>query len=255
MSVDLLVIGAGATGASIAMEAARRGLSVVLVEAGDIAIGTSSRSTKLLHGGVRYLELAFRRLDWRQLQLVREALAERGHWLEAVPFLARRLELLLPSDGLLQQAYYGLGLAVYDRLAGRAGIGSSRWLGRQAVQELLPELSAGHVGVAYGDGQFDDARLNLLMVRTAAHLGAEVFTRTEVVELLRQGDRLSGAVLHDQATGQRRRLEARVVLNATGIGADRIRQLAQPDLPPSLQVSRGVHLVLAADLCPGGRGC
>ncbi|MBC1259852.1 FAD-dependent oxidoreductase [Synechococcus sp. BSF8S] len=254
MSVDLLVIGAGATGASIAMEAARRGLSVVLVEAGDIAIGTSSRSTKLLHGGVRYLELAFRRLDWRQLQLVREALAERGHWLEAVPFLARRLELLLPSDGLLQQAYYGLGLAVYDRLAGRAGIGSSRWLGRQAVQELLPELSAGHVGVAYGDGQFDDARLNLLMVRTAAHLGAEVFTRTEVVELLRQGDRLSGAVLHDQATGQRRRLEARVVLNATGIGADRIRQLAQPDLPPSLQVSRGVHLVLAADLCPGGTG-
>ncbi|MCT0218995.1 FAD-dependent oxidoreductase [Synechococcus sp. CS-1329] len=254
MSVDLLVIGAGATGATIAMEAARRGLSVALVEASDIASGTSSRSTKLLHGGVRYLELAFRRLDWRQLQLVREALAERGHWLEAVPFLARRLELLLPSAGPLQQAYYGLGLAVYDLLAGRRGIGSSRWLCREAVQQLLPKLKAGQLGVAYGDGQFDDARLNLLIVRTAARLGAQVMTRTEVVELLHRGDRLSGAVLFDQATGERRRLEARVVLNATGIGADRLRQLAQPGLPPSLQVSRGVHLVLAADLCPGGTG-
>ena len=97
MSVDLLVIGAGATGATLALEGARRGLKVALVEAGDIAIGTSSRSTKLLHGGVRYLELAFRTFDWRQLQLVREALAERGHWLAAAPFLAQRLELLLPT--------------------------------------------------------------------------------------------------------------------------------------------------------------
>ena len=254
MAVDLLVIGGGATGSSVALEGARRGLSVALVEAGDFAVGTSSRSTKLLHGGVRYLELAFRRLDWRQLQLVREALAERGHWLGAAPFLARRLELLLPTAGLWQQAYYGVGLGLYDLLAGRRGIGASHWLGREAVRRQLPELASGHSGVAYSDGQFDDARLNLLIARTAAGLGVEIHTRTQVVELPQQQGRLSGAVLEDLRTGQRRFLEARVVLNATGIAADTIRRLADPDQPPRLQSSRGMHLVLRSNLCPGGTG-
>ncbi|MFQ6538402.1 MULTISPECIES: glycerol-3-phosphate dehydrogenase/oxidase [Aphanothece] len=254
MTVDLLVIGGGATGATVALEAVRRGLSVTLVEAGDIARGTSSRSTKLLHGGVRYLELAFKRLDWRQLQLVREALGERGFWLEAVPFLAHRLELLLPTAGFLQQAYYGVGLSLYDLLAGRRGIGASRWLGREAVRQQLPELAHGFSGVAYSDGQFDDARLNLLIVRTAAALGVTVHTRTRVVELLRQGDRLAGAVVEDARSCERRELPARVVLNATGIGADAIRRLADPDQPPRLQASRGMHVVLKANLCPGGTG-
>ncbi|QNI69310.1 glycerol-3-phosphate dehydrogenase/oxidase [Cyanobium sp. NS01] len=254
MTVDLLVIGGGATGTSVALEAVRRGLSVTLVEAGDIAQGTSSRSTKLLHGGVRYLELAFRRLDWRQLQLVREALGERGHWLEAVPFLAHRLELLLPTAGFIQQAYYGIGLGLYDLLAGRRGIGASRWLARGTVQQQLPELAPGYSGVAYSDGQFDDARLNLLIARTAAGLGASVHTRTRVVELLRQQGRLSGAVVEDLQTGERRELQARVVLNATGIGADAIRRMADPDQGPRLQASRGIHLVLKGNLCPGGTG-
>jgi glycerol-3-phosphate dehydrogenase len=251
---DLLVIGAGASGAMAALEAARRGLRVVLVEARDIASGTSSRSTKLLHGGVRYLELAVRRFDRRQLQLVREALTERGHWLEAAPFLARRLELLLPTRQPLAQAYYGIGLALYDRLAGRSGIGASRCVSAAAVRELLPQLAPGHSGVAYSDGQFDDARLNLLLVRTAAALGVQVHTRTAVVELLRDGQgRLNGAVI-EHADGVRGRLQAAAVLNATGIGADAVRRLADPDAPPRLQVSRGTHLVLAADLCPGGAG-
>ena len=252
--VDLLVIGAGASGASVALEAARRGLSVALVEGRDIASGTSSRSTKLLHGGVRYLELAFRRFDRRQLLLVREALAERGHWLEAVPFLAHRLELLLPTRQLLGQAYYGVGLAVYDALAGRRGIGRSRWVSAAQVRELLPELAPGHGGVAYSDGQFNDARLNLLIVRTAATLGVRVHTRTQVVDLLRDPDgRLSGAVLQGD-DGRRRRQKARVVLNATGIGADAIRRLADPDAAPRVKVSRGVHLVLEGCLCPAGTG-
>ncbi|WP_216902599.1 glycerol-3-phosphate dehydrogenase/oxidase [Synechococcus sp. CCY 9618] len=254
MSVDVLVIGAGATGATLALEAARRGLRVALVEAGDIAIGTSSRSTKLLHGGVRYLELAFKRLDWRQLQLVREALAERGHWLSQAPFLARRLELLLPTAHPLQTIYYGIGLGLYDLLAGQKGIGASRWLGQPAVRQALPTLAAGHGGVAYSDGQFDDARLNLLIARTAAGLGAQVFTRTEVVGLQRHSDRLTGAVLRNVEDGSSWELEARVVVNATGIGADAIRRMAQPDLAPRVQVSRGMHLVLEADLCAGGIG-
>jgi glycerol-3-phosphate dehydrogenase len=251
---DLLVIGAGASGAMVALEAARRGLSVALVEGGDIACGTSSRSTKLLHGGVRYLELAFRRFDRRQLQLVREALAERGHWLEAVPFLAHRLELLLPTRQLVAKAYYGAGLALYDRLAGRRGIGASRCVSASEARELLPDLAPGHGGVAYSDGQFDDARLDLLIVRTAAALGVRVWTRTPVVELLHAANgRLGGAVLQD-AGGARRHLEASVVLNATGIAADTIRRLAQADVAPRLRVSRGVHLVLAGNLCPGGTG-
>ncbi len=254
MGVDLLVIGAGATGATLALEAARRGLSVALVEAGDIAVGTSSRSTKLLHGGVRYLELAFRRLDWRQLQLVREALAERSYWLAEAPFLARRLELVLPTAHPWQTLYYGIGLGFYDLLAGQRGIGASRWLGEAAVQQALPALAAGHAGVAYSDGQFDDARLNLLIARTAAGLGAQVFTRHEVVGLLRRGDQLAGAVLRNVDDGTSRQLEARVVVNATGFGADAIRRMAQPGLSPRMQVSRGMHLVLEADLCAAGIG-
>jgi len=251
---DLLVIGAGASGAAIAFEAARRGLAVALVEGRDIASGTSSRSTKLLHGGVRYLELAFRRFDRRQLQLVREALVERGHWLEAAPFLARRLELLLPTRQPVAKLYYGAGLALYDALAGRSGIGASRCVSAAEVQRLLPELAPGHGGVAYSDGQFDDARLNLLLVRTAADLGVRVWTHTPVVELLRDGaGRLSGAVLQ-RPDGGTERLQAAVVVNATGIGADAVRRLADPDAAPRLQVSRGVHLVLAADLCPDGTG-
>jgi glycerol-3-phosphate dehydrogenase len=251
---DLLVIGAGASGAAIAFEAARRGLSVALVEARDIASGTSSRSTKLLHGGVRYLELAFRRFDRRQLLLVREALAERGHWLEAAPFLAHRLELLLPTRQPLAKLYYGAGLALYDALAGRRSIGASRCVSSEEVRQRLPLLAPGHGGVAYSDGQFDDARLNLLLARTAAALGARVWTHTPVVDLLRAGDgRLNGALLQEP-DGSRTRLEASVVVNATGLGADAIRRLADPALAPRVQVSRGVHLVLEADLCPGGTG-
>ena len=118
-TLDLLVIGAGASGASVAYEAVRRGLSVALLDAGDIAGGTSSRSTKLLHGGVRYLELAFKTADLAQLRLVREALLERGHWLREAPFLAHRLELALPTATLCGQVYYRVGLGMYDALAGR----------------------------------------------------------------------------------------------------------------------------------------
>ncbi len=251
---DLLVIGAGASGAMAALEAARRGLSVALVEGRDIASGTSSRSTKLLHGGVRYLELAFRRLDRRQLQLVREALAERGHWLAAVPFLAHRLELLLPARHLFAKTYYGAGLALYDRLAGRRGIGASRCVSVEEAHALLPDLAAGYGGVAYSDGQFDDARLNLLLVRTAAALGVRVWTRAPVVELIHGSDgRLGGAVIQG-ADGVGRRLRASVVLNATGIAADAIRRLASSDVGPRLRVSRGMHLVLEGNLCPGGTG-
>ena len=252
---DLLVIGAGASGASVAYEAVRRGLRVALLEASDIGGGTSCRSTKLLHGGVRYLELAFKTADTAQLRLVREALLERGHWLQQAPFLAHRLELALPTDHWFNQAYYRIGLGLYDALAGRSGIGSSRLLSARQLQEALPQIQAqSSGGVAYSDGQFDDARLNLLLALTAERAGAVVRTGCRVTGLKTDSHgRISGA-LSVNSSGEEERWTARVVVNATGIQADAIRHLADPDLPPRMLTSRGLHLVLEADLCPQGIG-
>ena len=252
--VDLLVIGAGASGASVAYEATRRGLSVALLEAGDIGGGTSCRSTKLLHGGVRYLELAFKTLDLAQLRLVREALLERSHWLTQAPFLARRLELALPTQQLWGQAYYRVGLGVYDALAGQRSIGHSRLLSQQQMRQALPLLKACQGGVAYSDGQFDDARLNLLLALTAEQRGATLRTRCRVVELETGGTGQLKAAISESATGQRERWCASAFVNATGIRADEIRQMAEADAPPRMLTSRGAHIVLEQNLCPEGVG-
>ena len=248
---DLLVIGGGASGASVAYEAVRRGLKVALLEGHDLGGGTSSRSTKLLHGGVRYLELAFKTADTAQLRLVREALLERGHWLKQAPFLAHRLELALPTDGLIGQIYYRLGLGIYDALSGRSGIGSSRLMSRALMHEALPDLRSDvSGGVAYSDGQFDDARLNLLMALSAERHGAVVRTQTPVVELEKDSHGKVCAAISERADGQRERWQARVVVNATGIHADVLRRMAEADCQERMLTSRGVHLVLKQQLCP-----
>ena len=251
---DLLVIGAGASGASVAYEACRRGLSVALLEGGDIGGGTSCRSTKLLHGGVRYLELAFKTLDLAQLKLVREALLERGHWLQQAPFLAHRLELALPTDHVLGQAYYRLGLGLYDALSGRQGIGSSRLLSQAKLQQAMPLLRPCSGAVAYSDGQFNDARLNLLLALTAERAGVVLHNHCRVIALEKNLDGRLCAAVSEDATGQRRRWSARVIVNATGIHADVIRQMADPAVMPRMLTSRGSHLVVKEQLCPGGLG-
>ena len=252
---DLLVIGGGASGACIAYEGVRRGLRVALLESHDLGGGTSCRSTKLLHGGVRYLELAFKTADTAQLRLVREALLERGHWLQQAPFLAKRLELALPTNGVIGQAYYRLGLGLYDALSGRSGIGSSRLLSSHQLRQALPDLRDDITrGVAYSDGQFDDARLNLLLALTAEQAGAVIRTRTRVVALdTDRSGRLCGAI-SESADGQRERWQAKVVVNATGIHADTIRRMADPSCEERMLTSRGIHLVLNQALCPEGIG-
>ena len=252
--IDLLVIGAGASGSSVAFEAVQRGLSVALLDAGDIGGGTSCRSTKLLHGGVRYLELAFKTLDFAQLRLVREALLERSHWLKRAPFLAHRLELALPTHHAWGQAYYRLGLGLYDALAGQRGIGHSRLLSGDKMRDALPQLKSCQGGVAYSDGQFNDARLNLLLALTAERMGATLRTRCRVVDLEHgSGGRLR-AVVSESASGARNRWCASVIVNATGIGADAIRLMADPSATPRVLTSRGSHIVLRQNLCPGGLG-
>lgn len=251
---DLLVIGAGCSGAALAYEAVRRGLRVAVLEAGDPGQGTSSRSTKLLHGGVRYLELAVRHADPSQLKLVREALAERRHWIDAAPFLAQPLRIALATEGPLQQAYYRVGLGLYDVLAGAAGLDPTAMIGARQLQDCFPLLDpARQGGVLYSDGQFDDARLNLLLLLTARASGAILERDCRVVGFEQQQGRLSAAIAEDRQ-GRRQRWSARVIVNATGLAADAVRQLAEADTAPRLLVSRGVHLVLRQQLCPGGAG-
>ena len=254
---DLLVIGGGATGCGCALDAATRGLRVALAERGDFAGGTSSRSTKLVHGGVRYLEQAVKRIDRSQFRLVREALRERAALLELAPHLVRELAIFVPLYQLYQQPYYRIGLNLYDRLAGRYALRRSEFVPREQAQARFPYLREQvrgygpprrlRGGVIYYDGQFDDARMNLALALTAAQHGAALANYVAVEGLLKDASgRLAGAVVRDRLSGAEWEVRARVVLNAAGPYVDRLRRLDDAGEAPLLRVSAGAHLVLGA---------
>lgn len=252
--VDLAVVGGGATGLGVALDAALRGFSVVLLESHDFAGGTSSRSTKLLHGGVRYLAQG-------NLALVREALAERATVLRIAPHLAQPLPFVMPSYRWWQTPFYGLGLKLYDLLAGGAGLGRTEFLNRAQAIQALPGVNPTGLrgGVKYWDGQFDDARLALALARSAQAAGAKVLNYAEVTAVSRstQGaETLSTLDVTDRRTGTRLALRARCVVNATGVWVDALRDRSQPAASgePSHMVSpsQGVHVVVDRDFMPGG---
>lgn len=256
---DVLVVGGGATGSGIALDAASRGLSVALVERHDLSQGTSSRSTKLVHGGVRYLEQAVKHADRGQFHLVREALRERSILLANAPHLARPLPLLTPIYSALELPYYFTGLKLYDMLAGRANLGASRLLMAGEATRRFPMLKRARLkgAVEYHDGQFDDARMNVELALTAAGHGAAVVNYAEVESLLHDGECLVGAVVRDRAPGSAGRsfeVSARVVINATGPFADTLRLLDDPQTTPLLSVSSGTHVVLPASFSPPDTG-
>lgn len=253
---DLLIIGGGATGCGVALEAASRGLRVALVERFDFSEGTSSRSTKLIHGGVRYLEIAVKNLDRVQLNLVRDALHERATLLRIAPHLSRPLWLLTPLYKFWEVPYYWFGLKLYDLLAGKGRLAMSRYLTARQTLEAFPKIrSSGLVGsVAYQDGQFDDARFNVLLALTAAEQGAVVLNQAEVTALLKQEGKLRGAVVRERLSGRELEVTARVVVNATGPFGDTIRRLDDPDAPPLLKISSGVHIVLDGKYSPPHAG-
>ena len=252
---DLIVIGAGATGSSIALEASKRNLKVALLDAGDISGGTSCRSTKLLHGGVRYLELAFKNLDLAQLTLVREALIERGHWLKQAPFLAHQIELTIPMENCFKKAYYGIGLSIYDTLAGNTRIAKSRMISVEEMEKSLPLLKRfPNGGVVYSDGQFDDARLNILIALTAEKNGAILETYCKVVDFEYKPTGEIKGVITRSISGGTKRWSSKAVVNATGIKVDSLRRKADNDLDHRIIASRGVHLVLEENLCPQKSG-
>ncbi len=253
---DLLVIGGGATGCGVALDAASRGLKVALVEKNDFAEGTSSRSTKLVHGGVRYLELAVKQLDRVQFHLVRSGLKERGLLLKNAPHLSNRLPLVTPLYNWLEVPYVFAGLKLYDLLAGRLGIGHSRLLSRRKALRRFPMLRVEGLkaGVLYYDGQFLDARTALTLALTAREHGAVVANHVEASALIKKSGRLTGAVIKDRISGETWQLGARSVINATGPFADRVRWMDEPAAEPILKVSSGIHIVLDGHFAPPDTG-
>jgi len=243
---DVVVIGGGATGLGAAVDAASRGYSTLLLESHDFAQGTSSRSTKLIHGGVRYLQQG-------NIPLVREALRERGILLKNAPHLVHTREFVVPAYHWHELPYYGTGLKLYDLLAGRLRLGWSRWISRAEVKRKIPTIHGAGLrgGIVYIDGQFDDARLAITLARTLADLGGAVLNRAPVLGLAKRDGRISGVIARDDETGDELAVEARSVINATGIRVDAIRRFDDAGATPLLTLSQGAHLVLDRSFMPG----
>jgi glycerol-3-phosphate dehydrogenase len=244
---DLAIIGGGATGLGIALDAAARGCSVVLLEAHDFAKGTSSRATKLLHGGVRYLAQG-------NLSLVYEALGERSIILKNAPHLAQKLPFVIPTYEWWDQLRYGIGLTLYSWLAGGKSLGKTQLLGSKNVQLALPTVRTERLvgGVRYWDAQFDDARLALALTRTASQHGALVINYCAATELLHHSGNVAGLVCKDLETGTQYKVSARCVVNAAGVWADDLRRsdMAPQDFAARVQPARGAHLVLDKRFLP-----
>jgi len=251
---DLCVIGGGATGTGVALDAALRGLAVCLLEADDFAARTSSKSTKLIHGGVRYLEQAFKHLDWEQFRMVRKGLTERKFLLQNAPHLTRPLALLTPCHAWTERFYYGTGLKMYDALAGRDNLADSHQLSTDEALALIPTLRRETLrgAVLYSDGQLDDARFALALAKTAAASGATVLNHVRAVQFGKPvDDALQTLRVRDELTGEIFGVDSRVFVNATGTAADHVRHLANPTLPPRMRASKGAHLILPKTLLGG----
>ena len=244
---DLVVIGGGATGVGIAVDAATRGLGVCLLEKHDFGKGTSSRSTKLVHGGVRYLKQL-------NVSLVKEALHERDLLLKNAPHLVRDLPFVIPCYSTIEKAYYAVGLRAYDLLAGRHRFGRSHAVSRDEAVSHLPTLATAGLrgGVVYHDGQFDDARLLIDLAKLATSHGASLINYAPVVAIEKDAaGRASGVRFVDLESGREHVVRARCVINAAGPFVDELRKLDQPDAPSLVAASQGAHVVLDASFLGG----
>ena len=244
---DIAVIGGGATGMGVAVDAAARGLDVVLVEAHDFGKGTSSRSTKLVHGGVRYLEQG-------NVPLVMSALKERGLMRQNAPHLVHDLAFVVPNYSWWEAPFYGIGLKLYDLLAGKYGFGASKLLSKEETLERLPALEPEGLtgGVVYYDGQFDDARLLIHLAMTAADHGATLLNYCPATGLMSDAEGyVNGATVRDEETGEKLKIPARIVVNATGVFTDSIRRMSDPAAETLVVTSQGIHLVFDRSFLKG----
>jgi len=243
---DFVIIGGGATGLACAIEAASRGYQTILLEQDDFSKGTSSRSTKLIHGGVRYLQQG-------NITLVLEALKERGLLRKNAPHLVHNLRFVVPNYDWWEGPFYGIGLKVYDMLAGKHGFGHSKFLSKEKTLEYLPTIETKGLrgGVIYYDGQFDDARLAVNMAQTAAEQSGTLINYMKVTRLKKESDFISGVKAKDMETGTEYEIPAKGVINATGVFTDAILKMDDPDTKGMIMPSQGIHIVLDKSFLPG----
>lgn len=240
------MVGGGATGLGCALDATSRGFKTLLLEQSDFAKGTSSRSTKLIHGGVRYLRQG-------NLPLVFEALKERGLLMKNAPELVKRLSLIVPAYSHWDRPYYGIGLKFYDLMAGKYGIGSSRSLNKEQTLKYLPTLNPDKLrgGVLYHDGQFDDARLAITIAQSIVNLGGTALNYVHVDGLLKAQEKICGVVARDCESGQTYELKSKIVINATGVSSDAFSLQDDPSHLDRMTLSQGAHIVLDRSYLPG----
>jgi glycerol-3-phosphate dehydrogenase len=236
---DVLIVGGGASGLGAAVDAASRGYRTLLLEKKDFAKGTSSRSTKLVHGGVRYLQNG-------DISLVIEALKERGIMRKNAPHLVQDLSFVIPSYDWWNSPFYGIGLKIYDMMAGNLGLGPSTLLDREETIDLIPNVKKKGLrgGVIYHDGQFDDARMAISLAQTAENHGASLINYCGVTSLVKEGNMITGVTAQDEFSGEEHNISAKVVINATGVFSDQIIQMDQPGSRKIIVPSQGVHVVL-----------
>ncbi|MBM3416198.1 MAG: glycerol-3-phosphate dehydrogenase/oxidase [Bacteroidetes bacterium] len=243
---DICIIGGGATGLGTALDAASRGLKTVLFEQHDFAKGTSSRSTKLVHGGVRYLQQG-------NIKLVMEALKERGLLLRNAPHLVHNQKFVVPNYKWWEKPFYGIGLKIYDKMAGKLDLGRSQFLSKEETLQLAPTLDPEDLkgSVLYHDGQFDDARLAISIAQTAAKQGATVLNYFPVNGLLKMQKKVCGVWVKDALTGKEYEVKSKVVINATGVFTDSIMKMDDPKHKNIISPSQGIHLIVDKDFLPG----
>ena len=243
---DLVIIGGGATGLGAAVDAGTRGYKTLLIEQYDFAKGTSSKATKLVHGGVRYLAQG-------NIKLVREALRERSYLLKNAPQITRKLVFIVPVYSWFDKFFYGTGLKIYDLLSGNLSIGKTSWLSRMATLEKLPTANAAGLvgGIMYFDGQFDDSRLAIDLAATAAGHGVTLLNYCQVISFIRTGDQLTGLKIFDHIHQKEYTVAAKIVINATGVFTDAVLKMDDPHTPGMIAASQGVHLVINKSFFPG----
>ena len=243
---DVLIIGGGASGLGIAVDAANRGYSTLLLERDDFAKGTSSRSTKLVHGGVRYLQNG-------DVSLVIEALKERGIMKQNAPHLVRDMSFVIPIYSWWNGPFYSVGLKIYDMMAGDLGLGKSQWLSKKQTTDMIQNVNQGELrgGVVYHDGQFDDARMAISLALTSDSLGASLLNYAEVTSIKKQNGLVSGVSFQDTITSENYEVSASVVINATGVFSDAIMAMDDAQAKPRITPSQGIHLVLDRSFLKG----
>lgn len=253
---DLIVIGGGATGLGVTADAATRGLKVALVEQNDLCEGTSSRSTKLVHGGVRYLEKAVMKLDREQWDLVKEGLHERGLFLKNAPHLAHKIVFLTPLFNWFMTLKVFFGLILYDILSGKERLGATRLVFPKASKEKFAHLKTNGLTacVEYYDGQFNDTRMAVALAKTAEEAGAVIANHTEVVELVKEEGVVRGVKIHDRFSGKETVLRAKGVINAAGPFTDAVRQMEDESVKEIVKPSSGVHILLDKKFAPPKNG-